>query len=220
MKLSNILYTLSFFAFSQILFGHPVNFKGSVGVMSYNSAAMNELSLSYSFTSRLALAGFFLREDDSEFYLVRGNILAKRWNNEKSQGNIYLGLGTGTENYHDRSFSAHMGEIVADWESRKYYILAKHLALKRDVGRADNRPQDDSHHSSLRLGFAPFLADYKDLNIWLIAQFDQHNLRFDQFEEGLPIEVTPYLRFYSRNVLWELGSSLNGSMKFNFMVHI
>jgi hypothetical protein len=74
-------------------------------------------------------------------------------------------------------------------------------------------PQRDYHHTKLRLGFAPFLADYSDLNIWFITQFERRN-------EEKPIRATQFLRFYMRNVLWEVGAGFDGTFAFNFVIHI
>ena len=72
--------------------------------------------------------------------------------------------------------------------------------------------QQDDNHTKLRLGFAPFLADYSDLNVWFVTQFTKHN---DE-----TTETTQYMRFYMKNVLWEVGADFNGGFSFNFMIHI
>jgi hypothetical protein len=65
-----------------------------------------------------------------------------------------------------------------------------------------------------RVGYAPFVAGYNDLNIWAIMQFDYNP---DMRSE---VQVTPFLRFYYKNVLWEMGASLRGNIYWQFMVHI
>lgn len=192
---------------------HPVSFKGGVGIMSYNSHKMNELQVGYSYNHRLALAHSYLREAKSEFYIPRVNFLMKRWNETDSQANIYLSVGSGLEKFNLTNTPVHLGEFSIDWESRKYYTSLQHLYLRRDNTRNLALPLADYNHTKLRLGFAPFLADYEDLNIWFITQFDKHN-------EDTQIEALQFLRFYRKNVLWEIGAGFDGAFAFNFMIHL
>lgn len=192
---------------------HPVSYKDGVGIMSYNSPDMNELLLTYSFTPKFAFATTYLRDSKSEFYIPRANFLLKRWNEEDSQANIYFSFGSGIEKFGGDNKSAHLGELVADWESRKYYIYFEHLYLRRENQANPMLPSQDYNHTKFRLGFAPFLADYTDLNVWMITQFERHN---DQKQ----IEATQFLRFFIKNVLWEVGAGFDGSVKFNFMIHL
>jgi hypothetical protein len=192
---------------------HPTSYKGAVGIMSYNSAKMNELLLTYSFSPNFAVAGTYLRDSKSDFYIPRLNFLAKRWNNSDSQANFYLSGGSGVEKFDSKTTPAHLGEVVLDWESRQYYTYVDHVYIKRD--NKDNLliPNQDYNHTKLRLGMAPFLADYEELNIWLIAQFEKHN-------DEKQIDATQFVRFYRKNMLWEIGAGFDGSLAFNFMVHL
>jgi hypothetical protein len=192
---------------------HPTSYKGALGVMSYNSAKMNELLLTYSFSPRFAVAGTYLRDSKSEFYIPRLNFLAKRWNNSDSQANFYLSGGSGIEKFNSKSTPAHLGEVVLDWENRQYYTYIDHIYIKRDNQDNPMIPLQDYNHTKLRLGMAPFLADYEELNIWLIAQFEKHN-------DEKQIDATQFVRFYRKNMLWEVGAGFDGSLAFNFMVHL
>lgn len=185
--------------------------------MSYNDATKNELLLTYSFNFNYAVAMTYMNDAKSEFYIPRFNVLAKRWNNEDSQGNIYLSAGSGIEKFNAKSYGVNLGEIVADWESRKYYTYFEHLYLQR--WNEDNvmMPDKSYNHSKLRLGFAPFLADYNDLNVWFITQFERHDVGTT---EDNRIEAAQFLRFYMKNVLWEVGAGFNKTIAFNFMIHL
>jgi hypothetical protein len=205
------------FAFSILIahhaFAHPVSYKDALGIMSYNSQRMNELLLTYSFSPKIAVAHAYLREFESEYYIPRVNFLVKRWNNSDSQGNVYLSGGSGKEKYESNSYNVHLGELVVDWENRKYYTYFEHLYLKRENDKNSLALDLDQNHSKLRLGFAPFLADYEDLNVWYIIQFERHN---DEKQN----EATQFLRFFRKNVLWEVGAGFDGSVAFNFMIHL
>lgn len=192
---------------------HPVSYKGAWGLMSYNSPDMTEVSLVHSLSSRLAIGSTYLKSSDSDFYLPRVNWLAKRWNNDDSQANIYLSGGVGAEVFQANHQTVGMAGIGMDWESRRYYVLFDHLHLHRDLQR-DHRP--NYGYMKLRLGTAPFLAEYDELNVWLILQGERY---FGRGPAGDDVELTQLLRFYVRNTLWEIGARLNGGWVLNYMVH-
>jgi hypothetical protein len=201
-----------FFLISSLALAHPVAFKGATSLMSYNTPEMNEVMLTYSVTPQFAIAGFYLIDSQSEFHVPRLNFLLKRWNNEDSQGNIYFSVGRGNEKFSSMNHTADLTELVADWESRKYYVYFNHLYLQRDNKQNPLLPDSQYNHSILRFGTAPFLADYSDLNVWLILQAEKH-LNFAN------IEMTQILRFYIKNTLWEIGARFDGGGTFNYMVH-
>ena len=191
---------------------HPVSYKGATGIMSYNNSQMNEMLLTYSLDYNFALGATYIREKKSEFYIPRVNFLAKRWNNDDSQGNVYLSAGSGIEKYNSSNSNVRLGEVIADWESRKYYVYLEHLHMLRDNSDNPLWLQRDDNHSKFRAGFAPFLADYSDLNVWYVAQFSKHN------DES--IETTQFIRLFIKNTLWEVGADFSGGFAFNFMIHI
>ncbi len=193
-------------------FAHPVSYKEAIGIMSFNSSQMNEVLLTYSLSHQLALGTTYIQEKKSEFYIPRVNYLAKRWNNEGSQGNVYFSLGAGVEKYEGVNSNVSLAEVVADWENRERYIYLEHLYMLRDNRQNLAWTEKDDNHTKFRLGFAPFLADYNDLNIWFIAQFTKHNTE--------SIETTQFFRFYMKNTLWEIGADFNGGFAFNFMIHL
>ena len=199
--------------FASLSWAHPVSYKDGVGIMSYNNSKTNELLLTYSFTPHFAVASTYLKDSRSEFFIPRANFLINRWNNDDSQGNIYLSGGAGLEKFDTKTYGVKLAELVADWESRKYYTYLEHLYLNRDNDDNLLIPKKDYNHTKARLGFAPFLADYNDLNVWYIVQAEKHN-------DEKQIELTQFLRFYRKNVLWEIGAGFDGSMAFNFMIHL
>ncbi len=213
MSSKHFLKSLFILFIGSFSFGHPVSYKDGFGIMSYNSHDMNEILLTYSLSPKFAVATTYLRDSKSEFYIPRVNFLLNRWNEDDSQANFYLSGGSGIEKYDSKNTSVNLAEVIVDWETRKYYVYFEHLYLKRANELNPALTNLDYNHTKFRLGFAPFLADYKDLNIWLITQFEKHN-------DEKQIEATQFLRFYIKNVLWEIGSGFDGSFKFNFMIHL
>lgn len=208
--LPGILFT--FVLYNQSVEAHPVSFEGAWGLVSSATAKKSDFQAIYSFSPRFALAGYYLQERGSEFLIPRAHFLLKRWNNLESQGNLYLLIGSGQEIYRSSSASARVYELSGDWESRKYYTTLSYSRMDRDLRENPNWSEISIQSYQGRLGFAPYLGDYKDLSTWFILQAD---LRTDESETSL----TPLLRFYYRNVLWEMGSSFRGSWLFNFMIH-
>lgn len=189
---------------------HPVSFQGAWGLMSYNQETERELTLNYSFRSSFAGAASFYKFNNTvEAYIPRVNFLLKRWNNDDSQGNIYLSVGYGVEKSFNESSGLGLTEVDADWESRKYYFAAQYAQFFRNS--SDLVPRDDFRRSKGRIGFAPYLAEYTDLNTWFILQVEK--------KEDLDPEMTQFVRLFYRNVLLELGAPLNGGWAFNFMSH-
>ena len=97
--------------------------------------------------------------------------------------------------------------METDWESRRYYVSGKYQVIRL----SRNEPID---YARFRVGIAPYLADYKELQSWFMVQVER------QPEYFQTIQVTPMVRCFYRNVLWELGASTTGNWMLNFMVHL
>ncbi len=141
---------------------------------------------------------------EEKFHLLSGNFLLKRWNELESQANIYLSLGGGVE-----VGKKNVGYVAVDldWESRDYYVAYETQAIVR------NKNEEDIIRSKARIGFAPYRGGFEELNSWVIAEVTKDS---DSIKE---YDLTPFVRFYYRNILTEFGTSMNGEYKFNFMVH-
>jgi hypothetical protein len=188
---------------------HPVSYQGATSLMSYNKPDENELLLTYSFKSYLAAGLYYFKEGNVNYSLPRINYLAKRWNNEDSQGNIYLSGGYGAERSYDETKGVGFASVDVDWESRKYYTAAAYSRFFRDNSGAQPRP--DYEMIKLRAGIAPYLAEYGDINAWFILQAEKQN--------DSSTQLTQFIRLFYRNVLVELGAGFNGEWAFNYMVH-
>jgi hypothetical protein len=64
-----------------------------------------------------------------------------------------------------------------------------------------------------RVGFSPFKADFNSLQSWAMLQLWSDPVTSQE------LKVTPLLRFFYQNVLWEMGASTKGDMMLNLMVH-
>jgi hypothetical protein len=188
---------------------HPTSFQGATSLMSYNTEEENTVDLFYSVKNYLAVGVTYQREDKTYFTVPRVNYLLQRWNNEDSQGNIYLSAGYGQERSYDQALGVGFTALDVDWESRKYYTSAAYNRYIR--GDKENIERPDYEIMKLRAGVAPYLGEYNEINTWLILQTEKRN--------DTQWELTQFVRLFYRNVLIEVGAGFNGSYAFNFMVH-
>lgn len=175
---------------------HPVTFKDGQEISVNNYSNVQKLSYTYSFTNNLSLGMSYLKMHE-EYSLLEGNYLINRWNEIGSQANLYVGV-TGGMRSNDTVAG---GFIEADWESRKYYISSKASYL------------DNFYMTKNRVGLAPYLAEYNELNTWIMIEHTYES-------KSNFIEINPLLRFFYKNLLWEIGVGLKGNVLFNFMVHL
>lgn len=209
MSINNLMVFISCLLLVNTVTAHPVVYKGGTVIGTESNSNMTELHIAYSFHQQWSLGLHTIQREEREFDYIQLSHLLKRWNNTDSQANIYTTLGLGAE----RKFglpesewsSSQMIDLMADWEDRDYYVQA----MQRYIHLEENR---ESWHSRLRLGLAPFRSDSHELGIWGIVQFDKVDA--DSWT------TTNLLRFYYKNVLWEIGASLNGSYQLNLMLHL
>lgn len=187
-----------------LVLAHPVAYEGAYSYMGFFGPKSNENTLVYSPRYWLGTGIKHVRAQDKKWTNAHLGFLLKRWNELDSQGNVYLFTGPGIYEYQGhQSYFTRMG-AQADWESRRFYTMARYSRAQWNDG--------DFEDYQTRLGFAPYLANYEELNSWGILQF--------QYTPDLnkKVTITPTLRMFYKNVLWEVGSSLDGNWMFNFMI--
>lgn len=195
-------------------YAHPVVFKDAVAITAGNSPMMTDYWLTYGVTSRLAasLRYWSFRSDrasgpgDRTLVFPQANYLIQRWNQRDSRANLYAMGGFGIERQNGISSRAAVGTLEADWESRKYYLAGKHELVRFSKhGTLD--------YTMIRAGIAPYVAEYGALHTWFMIQVERQPETFEK------IQITPLLRFFYQNVLWEIGASTRGNWLLNLMVH-
>ena len=100
-------------------------------------------------------------------------------------------------------------QIDVDWESRKYYT-----ALSASVDFFIEGDDNSFYQLMYRVGMAPYIGKMKELQTWVVLQMD-----YAQYGDEASMKVTPMMRFFYRNTLWELGSSLSGDFFLTIMLH-
>ena len=194
--------------YSVNLRAHPVIYKGGWVYQGTFMPMMSKMRFGHSLSSRYALvanSSWFKDFDNYRDYTVGMNFLLKRWLQKDSQGNIYGGAHLGR--YHGDSKSGNLGNLflMADWESRSHYVVAQ--------SKTYHFSGETKFDYTFRYGFAPFVAGMNTLQTWLILQA----YYFEQ--QSKEVIVTPMIRFFYRNVLWETGYSTKGHSFLTLMVH-
>lgn len=197
-----------------IVEAHPVTYKGGYSFNFYNQPAMRDWSFQYSYSAKNSVAIRYLdfdQKNERKLYLGQFSWLAKRWYGDDFQGNLYFSFGLGNDqkmkvNNSTKRSAAGLAAVEADWESRKIYFSGK----AQVVGGGNF---ESIEYFRLRAGFAPYVAEFESLHTWFIMQLE--NLHPAEH----PVTLTPLLRFFYKNVLWEVGASSRGDYLLNFMVH-
>ena len=173
---------------------------------------MSDWMFTHSFTSNYSLTARYLRlqtkDGERTFYMPQLNFLLKRWNELDSQANIYLSIGHGGEKVNSSLKDTSNLALETDWESRKYYV-----SFREDVLLSHKKSGENIYRSKVRAGFAPYLAEFNEINTWFILQAEKSNKSVEEYE------LTPFIRLFYRNVLTEFGVTSKGDAQFNFMVH-
>jgi hypothetical protein len=189
-------------------FAHPVIYKDGVALSSMNMADFSNNYIMYSFSQKSALGiehwRFSQGDKNNELGLIKLNHLLWRKNEENSQANVYLHSGLGFEDQEfdqKKSRGAYLVGVEGDWENRDYYTSLKHLRF------------NDLSLTQGRVGFSPQRADFEKLQTWFMVQA----MVIDEIQET--VMLTPMVRFFYQNVLWEMGSSTRGDWMLNLMVH-
>lgn len=198
-------------AFPQLSQAMSVSWQGSTAVMTANQPFLTDWLVAYSFRKDAAVAARYMRmimNDGSEMkiYAPQLDFLLRRWNGKDYQANIYLNGALGVENFQGQNSSAGIGTLDVDVESRELYTSLKLQANL--VGAGPN-----VYQTELRLGAAPFKADFEEIAAWLIVSVQSNPQLIRSFS------VTPMLRLFYKNALLEVGASAQGDFALNSMIH-
>jgi hypothetical protein len=93
--------------------------------------------------------------------------------------------------------------LLADYETRRWFF-----SYEPRLSYAGNI--DKAFWQRAHAGFAPYLANYDELNTWLLIRVDHHPAKNDHFV------VTPVLRFFYKTIWLELGYSSDNHVMVNW----
>lgn len=185
----------------------PLSYVGGVMAMQENDETGHTLSLDYTIDPRHAVGLYAKKENGGTEFETIGpqlNTLIKRWNMPDGQANIFNMTGFGDSHYHGTNgFSAWSG-ILADYETRRIFTSYEIRGMYADH-------IETSVWQRARVGAAPYLANYDDLNTWFMVQVDHHPAKDNT------VVVTPLVRFFYKTTLVEAGYSSNHYLMANWV---
>ncbi len=193
--------------------GHagPMGFKDSSMAMGDFSPNWQEAWVNHAVTPRDAFGAGALgmRSDDG---LLRRSLveatytrLAKRWNGEHSQANIWLLAGVGALRGNDFAGTRTMlaPGVSADFETTRVYVNA--------TARLYRAPGINHDFASARAGFSFYETDYEETQPWFIVEARRMRGLSDK------VEITPMLRLINKRYFVELGLNNSNQARINFM---
>lgn len=189
-------------------YAKPISYADGFMVMQENDETGHTLAFDYTITPKFAVGMYAKKESGGKEFETIGpqaNYLVKRWNMPDGQANIFTMTGAGISRYHgDNEPSAWTG-ILADYETRRIFTSYE----LRGMYAGD---LEKSVWQRARVGFAPYIANYDDLNSWLMVQLDHHPAKNNS------LVVTPLVRFFYKTSLVEAGYSSNNRVMFNWVL--
>jgi hypothetical protein len=186
----------------------PHSYVGGTMAMQENDETGHTISLDHTFTPMEAV-GLYVKQDENGKQILmispQINTLLKRWNLPDGQGNIFNMSGFGVAYFRNDTQPAAWTAFLADYESRRFFASYE----PRFVWDGDI---EKSVWQRARLGVAPYLANYNDLNTWLMFQVDHHPAKNDHFV------ATPLIRLFYKTYLFEVGYSSTKHVMVNWTV--
>lgn len=186
----------------------PISYVDGFMVMQENDETGHTLSLDYTIDPKLAVGLYAKKERGGDEFFTVGpqvNYLLKRWNLPHGQGNIFGMTGAGVSRFHGDEEASAWTSILADYETRRIFTSYEIRGMYAgDI--------EKSLWQRGRVGFAPYLANYDDLNTWLMLQVDHHPAKDDT------VVVTPLVRLFYKTTLVEAGYSSNNHVMFNWVL--
>ena len=193
----------------------PIAFAHGTTVMAeYGAGTMNEAQVFYAPKYYLSLGGGYLEINDDdggrrrEITYTRVNYLAKRWNMEAAQANVFVWGGVGSAyvgELNDHTFAWNAGAQV-DYETRRIYS-----SLKSELHRSS---AFSNRVDTLQLGLAPYEHDYDTLATWFVLQGRNFS------GSGHETEWSLLLRLFKGGAWIEAGATTDGKLQamamFNF----
>lgn len=201
----------------------PIAFAdGTTAMLEYGGDTMQEAQVFYAPSVRYSLGAGQLRLDAEEgaftrnISYVRTNVLLKRWNLPRAQGNVFAFSGLGRAQ--SRQSGSDVGidtvgqvGVQADYETLRIYTS----------GKVEWHHAESFTHriSTVQAGFAPYPHRYDGIATWLIAQGRQTTGGvYDGIEGALLLRLFAARRWGS---VWvEAGPTTDGKLQamtmFNF----
>ena len=194
----------------------PISYVGGTMLMQENDASQRAVGVDTTITPNMAVAFHIQEHTRGSPFVMLGpqlNFLVRRWNMPDGQGNIFSMTGAGTTiDRGDMRFAAWTG-ILADYETRRLFASYEaRLMYAKDL--------EKSAWQRARLGVAPYLGNYDEINTWLMVQverYDEKHLSGHHVSTLPATDVTPLVRLMYKTFMMEGGVSIRGKVMFNWI---
>ena len=201
-KTNQLLVLMLTILLSPTLFAHPVTWGGGWVSTTQLTPSKKHIQVHHSLTHQWSMGMHAVQFTNQTYGMLQINRLINRCNGEGSQGNIYVLTGAGTSGQSDPI--GHIG-LQTDWETRRIYTY-----LRIDYFSKSN----PFTQMNVRLGMAPYLANYTEINTWVILQATQESTPY-----ASETYIIPMVRLFKQNVLLEIGSDFSDRYLFTAMIH-
>jgi hypothetical protein len=145
---------------------------------------------------------------EREVTLLRGNLLARRWNLDRAQANLFVwgGLGRARGSEFEGSETARNAGFQVDYETLRVYANLRSDWIHSDafVHRVD----------SAQFGLAPYVHRYGSWATWVVTQARNKSSALD---EG--VEWSLLLRFFNETFWIDAGLTEDGKPELMLMVN-
>ena len=194
---------------------NPIAYAQGTTVMAeWGGTTMREAQVFYAPRFDVSVGGGYVRlisdVDTSTRDIVYGrlNFLAKRWNLESAQANVFIwgGLGGAKASEHDGTVLAENVGAQFDFETRQVYFSAK-SDLQRSAVFSDRI-------DTLQFGVSPVPHDFNTLATWIVVQARQYT---GNIHDGT--ETALLLRLFKGNRWIEAGITNGGHLQAMFMTN-
>jgi len=205
MNILRIVFLL--FIYTVTTNAHPVIWKYGTATMVKDAPSITDVMVHYSLEYNWSLGFTYKRfkQLDKDYVIGQSNWLLSRWNKAGSQGNMYLLSGIGFSTQHSNDIPIfHLGG-QADWETRRAYTLVRSEYYEGAVSALLSR---------VRIGIAPYIGGFNDVNMWLIAQIDYLIIEGRHMKDIMPV-----IRLFKDNILVEIGSNFSDKSMVAVMIH-
>jgi hypothetical protein len=195
--------------------GKPIAFAGGTTAMvEYGAGTMEEAQVFFAPSHRYSFGGGYLKLDSDvdgsgkRIAYARANLLAKRWNLEAAQANVFAWGGAGGASGDEFSGDVFTGNAGAqvDYETRRVYA-----SLKTDFY---DSPEFTHRIDTLQVGVAPYAHEYDQLAVWLLVQGRTYT---GDLYRGT--EWAALLRVFKGSVWVEAGVTEDGNLQSMLMVN-
>lgn len=191
---------------------HPVVFADGTAIMGHHQGRMSGFEIVYSPNWFTGVGLMAERTPEHTSLWGRASLLGWRGNFPDLQTNAYLSLALGQKwNSDANQGTANLGQWNAEWdaEDREYYARAMYSQIFEEKQKRKDK-------TLIRLGYAPYKASANEAAIWGMLEWKSNST--DRYQSSQH-EVTPLIRYFYKNALFEVGSSLSGKFTFNYMFH-